>query len=90
MSHIQTPLESINIASPCNASWDAMQGDDWARFCATCHKHVYNLSEMSRTAAEALILENEGQLCVRFFQRARWHCHHLQLPRWLARGAASV
>lgn len=63
------PLESITIANPCRADWNLMQGDDTARFCQSCEKHVYNLSEMTRREAEALIQEKEGSLCVRYFQR---------------------
>ena len=31
---------------------------------------MYNLSELTRDEAEALIVEKEGKLCVRYFQRA--------------------
>lgn len=64
------PLESINIASPCSADWDAMAGDSRARFCNTCQKNVYNLSDMSRAQAQALVNEKEGKLCVQYYQRA--------------------
>ncbi len=62
-------LEQIKIASPCNARWDEMVGDDRSRFCGKCDKHVYNLSAMSREAAELLVLEKEGNLCVRLYRR---------------------
>lgn len=62
-------LEDIRIASPCNASWDAMEGDDRVRFCGSCQKHVFNLSNMSRAEAEALITKTEGRLCVRLYRR---------------------
>jgi hypothetical protein len=32
--------------------------------------NVYNLSEMTRPAAESLLLAKEGRLCVRYWQRA--------------------
>lgn len=65
----RTPLE-IRVASPCSASWDAMDGDDRARFCVHCTKNVYDLSAMSRAEAEALVRGKEGRLCVRFYRRA--------------------
>ena len=64
------PLESVRVAAPCHADWDRMQGDERARFCSSCEKHVYNLSGMTRGEAEALIQAHEGQLCVRFYRRA--------------------
>jgi hypothetical protein len=62
-------LSSLEVASPCRASWEAMSGDDRVRFCDQCAKKVYNLSGMSRREAEALIRESEGRLCVRFYRR---------------------
>src|SRR5262249_24061520 len=44
-------------------------GDDRVRFCPQCRLHVYNLSAMSRSEAQALVLDKEGLLCARFFRR---------------------
>jgi hypothetical protein len=62
-------LESIRIASPCSARWEEMIGDERVRFCTHCAKNVYNLSAMPRAEAEALLVEKEGQLCARLYQR---------------------
>ena len=64
------PLETLRVASPCAADWDAMDGTDKARFCPACRKNVYNLSQMTRAEAEALVARTEGRLCVRFYTRA--------------------
>lgn len=66
-------LDRIRIASPCDASWDAMRGNDRRRFCGDCKLHVYNLSAMTRTEAEGLLRRaagQEGRLCTRFARRA--------------------
>jgi hypothetical protein len=65
-----TPLNNIRVASPCSADWDAMYGDDRKRFCGDCKLNVYNISRMTRDEAEALIVNAEGRLCVRFYRRA--------------------
>jgi len=62
-------LDNIRIASPCRADWNAMTGDDHARHCNQCDKQVFNLSEMTRPEAEALIVEKNGQLCARYYKR---------------------
>jgi hypothetical protein len=67
---LQDTLANIQIASPCPARWDQMEGDERARFCGQCNKHVYNLSAMSAEAAAALVREKEGNLCARFYRRA--------------------
>lgn len=63
-------LDDIRVASPCHERWDAMTGDEQARHCGSCNKNVYNLSAMTREAAEALVREKEGKLCVRYYRRA--------------------
>jgi hypothetical protein len=62
-------LDDVRVASPCHERWDAMTGDDQTRHCARCDKNVYNLSAMTREAAEALLRQREGKLCVRYFRR---------------------
>ena len=62
-------LDEIKIASPCRARWEDMDGNDRARFCGQCQKHVYNFSAMPRREVENLIREKEGRLCGRFYQR---------------------
>lgn len=68
--HKPVLLENIRVAAPCPASWEQMQGDSRVRHCAECNLNVYNLSEMTRQEAEALIASREGRLCVRFYRRA--------------------
>lgn len=63
------PLDVIEIPRPCPADWDAMHGNGRVRFCDHCQKNVFNLSAMTREAAEALIAEHEGQLCARLYRR---------------------
>jgi len=64
-----TVLNNLRIASPCPASWAAMSGDDRVRFCDSCAKNVYNLSDLTAAEATALIREAEGSLCVRLYRR---------------------
>ncbi|AKU95149.1 hypothetical protein AKJ09_01813 [Labilithrix luteola] len=64
-------LDQVRVASPCSASWDKMVGDEHVRFCLSCEKNVYNLSSLSRDAAEALLEKHAGgEMCVRYYQRA--------------------
>jgi hypothetical protein len=63
-------LDDTRIASPCKASWEAMKGDDRVRFCGECQKNVYDLSAMAREEATRLLVEREGNLCVRLYHRA--------------------
>src|SRR5262245_10113268 len=72
MPKLTSPLDHIKIAAPCPADWDQMFsfGDERVRYCSQCNLNVYNLSDMSRQEAEALIYKTEGRLCVRFYRRA--------------------
>jgi hypothetical protein len=70
MSRFNHPLDNVRVASPCNADWEEMIGNDRARFCGQCNLNVYNLSSMTKAEAEQLIGSTEGRLCVRYFSRA--------------------
>lgn len=99
-AHARLPvLDNIRIASPCSADWNAMTGDDRARACGSCNKTVYNLSDMTRDEAEALITAREGRLCVRYYQRADGTilladctigAQARRRRRWIAAGAAAL
>ena len=64
------PLLRLRVASPCDMSWEGMEGTDRARHCSRCRLTVYDISGMTRDEAAALIRAREGRLCVRFFRRA--------------------
>ena len=64
------PLENLQIATPCPADWNAMEGDDRSRFCGQCQLNVYNLAGMTRSEAEDLLQNAEGRVCIRMFRRA--------------------
>ncbi|MDT4967060.1 MAG: hypothetical protein QOJ64_1797 [Acidobacteriota bacterium] len=64
------PLDSVSVAAPCTAGWDNMIGDEQVRFCGQCNLNVYNLSGMTKQAAERVIAHTEGRLCIRYFRRA--------------------
>lgn len=70
MTKFTNPLSNIKIASPCSQEWNEMIGTERKRFCGECKLNVYNLSGMSQTEAESLLLNSEGRLCVRFYRRA--------------------
>jgi hypothetical protein len=63
-------LEQIRIASPCNAAWEEMDGDQRSRFCKQCELNVHNISDMSREEAESFLMEATGRVCVRMYRRA--------------------
>lgn len=99
-AHARLPvLDNVRVAAPCSADWSAMTGDHRTRHCGDCKKYVYNLSDMTRDEAEALLIERNGDLCVRYFQR---HDGTILLAdcavgqkrrrrlRWVAAGAATL
>ncbi len=72
-------LEVLEIAEPCPADWNAMSmvDGDRVRHCRHCAKNVYNISEMSREAAEELVAsrcanatDGHESICVRMYKRA--------------------
>lgn len=63
-------LDALDVAKPCPASWDAMEGDDRVRFCGQCHLNVYNLAGMTHDDAMALVQANTATgICIRLLRR---------------------
>ncbi len=62
-------LNNIQVASPCRASWEKMQGNERVRHCPACNLNVYNFAAMSEREVRAVIASNEGRLCARLFRR---------------------
>jgi hypothetical protein len=63
-------VDNVRPASPCREDWSTMEGDDRVRACARCNQNVYNLSEMTREEAHALVVAREGEVCVKYFRRS--------------------
>jgi hypothetical protein len=63
-------LDQIDVPTACAVPWEQMRGDDVARFCGQCQKHVYDLSAMTRSEAERLLCEKAGNLCAQFQRSA--------------------
>lgn len=94
----QSLLDRIQVQTPCQTDWHSMRGDERVRHCAQCNKHVYNLSQMTRAQAEALLKRTNGKLCARFERRAdgsiltaeatssRWRLN----PRFLRVASATI
>lgn len=90
-------LDDVRVASPCEASWEDMVGDERKRFCTQCARHVFNLSALTRGEAEALV-QGAGELCVRFYRRADGTLLTADCPvglrrrrrRWVAFSALAV
>lgn len=70
MARYTVPLDSVQVASPCDILWEEMKGTDRVRHCNHCERSVYNLSAMSRREAEEFVQQREGRLCIRFYRRA--------------------
>ena len=90
-------LPNLRVASPCRVDWSAMApvDGDRVRACGQCKKHVYNLSNMTRAEAEALIGKTEGELCIRYFERKDGtivlaDCVVRRSNRFVAAGAAAL
>lgn len=60
---------TLRVASPCTESWEGMAGDERQRFCNRCQLNVYNLSVLSLSEQEELVLRTEGKLCGRLYLR---------------------
>jgi hypothetical protein len=58
-------LNEITILTPCSMDWDRMAGDDHARYCPACGKHVHDFAKMTSAQASSLLDKVEGDVCGR-------------------------
>lgn len=63
-------VNRLRVASPCPISWEQMAGNDRVRFCQVCDLNVYNIAELTRKEATALVSDTEGRICARLFRRS--------------------
>src|SRR5262245_25879989 len=95
MSGTRTPRDcpcivgrfKLRVIAPCSQDWNAMAGDDRARFCSRCDLTVHDLSAMPEADARALLAGEAERMCVRFAVRpdgtvvtgrgGRWFRHSL-------------
>lgn len=71
MSKTVSLLQRAHVASPCNASWDQMEGDEKRRFCFQCRKHVYDFSKMDSGEVEQLLMSES--VCGQIWKRSDGH-----------------
>jgi len=63
--------KNLRIAAPCTLDWQKMTPAEGGRFCGDCKKVVRDLSKMKKADARKLLMENAGDLCVRFVHNAK-------------------
>lgn len=75
MTKLKKPLlERVRVLQPCAAKWDEMTAQsnvEARRSCEHCEREVYDLSRMTRAAAEDFIRNAKGRACVRLVKDAR-------------------
>jgi hypothetical protein len=63
-------LERLQIASPCQSPWEAMQGDGRRRHCSQCDKPVYDFARLTPREIAGVIEACRGDLCARLTRDA--------------------
>jgi hypothetical protein len=56
----------VEIPEPCAEDWDAMPGDERARFCGRCRHQVHDLSVLSASEIDDLL--RDESVCVSFLR----------------------
>lgn len=66
-------VERLAIPTPCDVSWDGMDGEGSVRHCGTCKKSVYDLRGMPMADADAFlaryVADHRALPCVRLHRR---------------------
>lgn len=64
-------LDQVYLASPCEARWEDMAGDDKVRHCTLCSLNVYNIEAMTTREAQEFFADGKDgrRICARFYRR---------------------
>ena len=62
-------VNNLRVASPCSVGWETMSGDERIRRCHSCKLDIYNISEMTKSEVENLIIKREERICIRLYRR---------------------
>ena len=54
------------LSFTCNQNWDAMESMNDGKFCTTCQKKVYDLSDKNVAYFRLLLKENNNNICGKF------------------------
>lgn len=58
-------MKPFDIAKPCHQRWNDMRTDGGARHCASCQKHVVDLSALNAAEVRGLVTLTGGTFCGR-------------------------
>jgi hypothetical protein len=82
MNAARISLQQVRVAEPCPKSWEELAGGgDAARYCTHCDRHVHNLSAMTADAAQRLVCESAGPLCIAYVPDAQGNVTTLEYAR---------
>lgn len=70
MSSRQEKFAQLKVISPCEASWEEMDGNHQKRHCGSCNKHVFDFAHMAPKQVEAMVSAKKGNLCARITRDA--------------------
>lgn len=65
-----SPLDNFILSYSCPVAWSNMVGDERERLCKQCDKKVYNISDMTKAEANALLVsKQEESTCYNYYLR---------------------
>ena len=70
----------IKISEPCSKRWAELEGAGTRRYCGSCELHVVDGSALTKAAAESLIEEAPGRVCMRLEFTEEGHAIHAPEP----------
>lgn len=62
-------IQNISMSFVCPQNWDNMTICGNGRFCVVCQKTVYDFTDKSKAEYDAIVQENEGEICGRFVRK---------------------
>lgn len=63
---MEDKIKDASLSFTCNQDWNAMKPEAEGRFCATCQKKVYDMTDKNTAYFVRILAENNNKVCGRF------------------------
>lgn len=61
-------IRKVNVRNKCNEDWNKMTAGETSRFCSSCERNVFDLSDKTPDEIYQIWKENNGKVCARIPQ----------------------
>lgn len=87
---MEEKINNAKLSFTCNQDWNSMKSEDDGRFCDTCKKKVYDMTDKNAAYFIKIMQENSDKVCGRFSNEQLASSESVNKPYWKRWGVATM